>query len=509
MSRVATLRAMPLALPRRALLLAVTAISSAWIAVYAVMTLLAKPIADDYKYFSFARDHGLFGGIYHQLMVENGRYTSSAIVSAGWLSLGEAAVPVLCLTFLVMLWAALVVAAKGLLPLQEQGQWLAAAAMGTTALAALLGTTPSTFDSFLWLTSAVNYIPSMALCFLIALGVKRVLVSTKKRTRAATSALTALISALVFFTMGLSEIPAALAVASFAGLVVIELIWKPWRRLPALLSLLVSAAAGLATLYFAPSSVIKRERTMGDPLGTGLAALPDAVSDFTRSSGIFSLIWFAVLAAVLVAATRAPASRRTSWLSLVGGLGAALVVTPFVIFEIGAAQDHVPWRTYVYPVAIFGWGLAVAALAATWLLRGVRLQALTRTGLLTGAAVGMVALAVVQISSATDMLRALSLRGQLAAVRDHEVSIAVSSGAAVVQLRSAPMLAGTGSATDFSFDPDRHSFMLNGYRMYMSIPEDAEIEYLTDQPVGYCLESQGPSFAQARTCSQLAEATDR
>jgi len=480
---------------RRRVLIALSAVGGAWIVVFLVIASLSSPIADDYRYFAGARQHGVLGFVWYRLATWDGRFTSVLIVSAGYRAFGAAAVPVLCGAFLLFLAAALVLAAWQFLPVRGMGQ---AVAVGTTATAAILSATPSPFDSFFWLTSAVVYIPPLAWLLINSVLVARLLTVWKQRTAARQKWLGALVCLSVFLAAGFHE-PIAITTLCVALIVLaVECIWRPWggRRL-ALLAVAIAAAAGVAVLFAAAASRMGR-LGVKDPFGDAIKSLVRTFSRLVGNPGPAGLLGFLALALVVLSVTKAP-SRAVRWTVAGIGLGSIAVVAPAIVFVTGFTAGSMALRGLVIPTAILGLGFSLMMMALGWSVprsRGVWLAAT--------ALVLVVVMTAVNAHQVMNLTRAVALRGQLAAQRDTTVRAAVTSKADAVYIQPAPILAKAAAATDVSFVPDRKNYMMGGYLQYMRIPKTMTVIYLDTQPDGYCLDTAPPAWSGAETCDKLA-----
>lgn len=454
---------------------------------------LATPIADDYAYFAMTRQYGVAGVVWHRLMTWDGRFASVIVVAGGWRLFGTAVVPFGCIAFVLSLWGSAILAAKQFLRPSDPA--LGPIAVGTLSTAAIVYATPSQFDSFLWLTSAMIYIPPLALFLFNSVLISRLLTTQRRFSPRVRVLLVASVSVSVFIATGFNEPMALVSLCSAIIVLAIECTWRPWggQRL-ALASIALSSAAGVCLLYFASISRAS-QLSVDDPVGRGLASLHGTLDRLAATPGPVGLLPFIALGLVIVASTR-NRSRRTRIVVAWIGAGCLLIVAPAMIFVTGYAAGSAELRTLVHPVAFAGIGIALLVAAAS---RSMQLPVVGSVG-----AVLVIAATTLSLGTQLDLARATALRGQMAAQRDVVLRDAVAKDAEQVTLQPAPILIAPASATDFAFAPDRRSFMIWGYRAYFRVPDSMELDVQTIQPPGYCLDSPSPAWSGALTCARLA-----
>lgn len=483
----------PRSFHRRASLLAAGVVAAAYLVHFLGTAALATPIADDYAYFALTRQHGVAGMVWHRLMTWDGRFSSVLVAAAGWRLLGTAVVPVGCVAFVLALWGSAILAARRFLRSHDTA--LGPFAVGSLATAALVRATASQFDSFLWFTSAMVYIPPLALMLVNAVLISRLLTTWRRLGPRAQVGLTAGVSVSVFIFTGFNEPLALVGLCAVLILLVVELVWRPWggRRL-ALASIAVSNAAGVCLLYLASLSRAD-QLSVDDPFQRGLTSLRVSVNRVLVTPGPSGLLLFIALGVAILVSTGHRSRQSRLIMAGVGATSLALVA-PAVVFVTGFAAGRADLRTLVSPVAFAGTGIALLVAAAAW-----------RTRPPAAGVIGVaLALAAATLSLATqlDLARAVALRGQLSAHRELVLRDAVADGAERVTLQPAPILISPASATDFSFRPDQRSSMAWGFRAYFEVPASTELEFVTTQPAGYCLGSPPPAWSGALTCSKLA-----
>jgi hypothetical protein len=376
--------------------------------------------------------------------------------------------------------------------------------VGTLSCFAFVAATPSVFDTFFWLSSAIHYSPPVALLLLNAVLVARLLVAWRARSRLFRGVVAGLACLSVFFAAGFNEIVTAIGIGLLAIALVFDLVTRRWRCRSLLGLLTVAAVAGLVISYFAPGSSNRRALTMaGDPIKNGLESVGSYFTTLGETSlGLVVGLWF-VVALATVAATVRPSKRLAAWTAIGAvclGAGGPVVTS----FGVGFAAGGIELRAQLVPTTLLGLGLALVLVACAWLVWGDRAGLASRwlsIAACLAAAIGLGATA----TDTLGLIRAEALRGQMVLQRDLAVADAVAAGETDITVLPAPILFAPAGATDISFHPGASNHMEAGYRAYMRVPETTTF-VVTQQPMGYCLATPPPPRAGAATCQQLGRA---
>jgi len=481
---------------------------------------LTRPIADDYKYMFRSRDFGLLGVVGEHVRVENGRFGSSLIVSIGYHLFGERSVRVLTIGFVLLLVVAMALAAWRFLPFDRQCRLHDAALTGAVGAVATIVLAPSLFDSYFWLTSAVNYAPAFAILLLNAVIVDVFVRGLHDRPWYKNVWLSLFLTLSVFVGQGLNEITAVLVVMAIGLVLIVAAVRRRWLVCAVLGAPGAAALSGLAIMYYTPGAAYRRELLgAGKDWSQGLVGLRTGWNYLIEYVGIGSLLLICLATALLVGLLCGwqNASKRVviRW----SALGALFIISvPSQIWVTGLTGAFAA-RTMTVPMACLVVGfICFGAGPVAWLfaaLHGGVEQVgqidltRTRSGVVsTWTVVLGLALVAGGIPAGKDVARlvqAEALRASAVAQRDASVQAQLRSGRTTIEILPAPLLYSPNQGKEFPFfaNPDSR-VMINGYRHFFRLPGDAELVVLEDQPVTYCVNWPTPEYYRAKSCDELA-----
>ncbi|MGO8960521.1 MAG: hypothetical protein ACLQFR_24570 [Streptosporangiaceae bacterium] len=230
--------------------LGAAALSAAFLA----ESMLARPIADDYRYFAVIRRLDVLAFLVHHLDTESGRYSQGLVVWIAYRVWGVASVqwmPVVLLAFLVATTTATV---RAFVPAFQALPRSTALAVGFAAPALAVTAAPSVVDSYLWLTSSTVYVPAIGVLMSACLALRA---AVRRRTGGTRAVFAALAIALVVIAQGFYEASSVLTVAAAVIFVVVLAVRRDRANVPAGVLVASAAFAGLAAMYFAPGERLR------------------------------------------------------------------------------------------------------------------------------------------------------------------------------------------------------------------------------------------------------------
>ena len=494
--------------------------AAGYLSVFTVLAYLTRPIADDYKYFWRARDYGVIGAVFEHLNNEQGRYSSSLVVSTGYRLFGLRSVSAVSLIILLFLIISLSMAAYHFLPLDKRYRYHDALLIGAVGATITVLVSPSPFDSFFWLTSAVNYAPAFSLLLVNAVLLDLLLRGSKNRPWRLNLALTILLTGTVFLGQGFNEIVGVAVTGGLAICAILLVARRWWRGVLALVGPLGAAGLGLAITYLTPGATLRREvLESGQDLSQGWSGLVRAWGYITEYLGMGRLIMLCLIAMLLVGflSSWKGIDRRTGaqWL----GVGALLVLSgPGQMWATGLAGAPSA-RTLTVPLACVVAGFACLGIGLVSFMPNVaEAQAnnepraapsvVKRSSSLVFAAILVVATALGGLASAHEMMhliRAEALRASAVGQRDASVEASLRANSQEVAITPAPLLFAPNEGVDFPFNENPGSrVMFNGYTRYYRFPEDTKVVIVVDQDATYCVDWPTPMYYKALSCSELA-----
>jgi hypothetical protein len=457
-------------------------------AVFLVESMLARPIADDYRRFAVIRQLNVPAFLVQFLRHETGRYSEGLLVWAAYRLGGVACVqwmPLVLLGFLVVTTAATV---RAFVPAFQALPRSTALAVGSAASALAVTAAPSVVDSYLWLTSSAHYVPpiGMIMSACLALG------AAIRRQRGGARALFATLAMLlVFIAQGFNEATSLLTVAAAVIFVAVLGVRRDRVNLP--LGALAASAAilGFAVMYFAPAERIRAHATGGGNLLVASLGAVYGQLQLWQSTRLAAWLLIGGLGLALAVLLARRSSARELLMVLVTG-GVLLIVVPalcsFVSFY---SLNWAPWRSYTVASASFCWGLGLLVGSAGALLIRERepgaehrpVPSVKRVAVAACTAIGVLA----AVPGQAAIVSAESMRARMMEYRDALVQKQLAARHRVIIVYPAPLLVYPADARDFEFTAvqSKEWFEL-GYRIYFGIPRRAALRFVTHPSPGYC-----------------------
>ena len=478
--------------------LGATALSAAFL----VESMLARPIADDYRRFAVIRRLNVPAFLVQFLLHETGRYSEGLLVWVAYRLGGVACVqwmPLVLLGFLVVTTTATV---RAFVPAFKGLPRSTALAVGSAASALAVTAAPSVVDSYLWLTSSAHYVPPIGMVMSACLALRAAI----RRQRGGARALFATLAILlVFIAQGFYEASSLLTVAATVIFVAVLGVRRDRVNLP--LGALVASAAilGFAVMYFAPAERIRAHATGGGNLLVASLGAVYGQLQLWQSTRLAAWLLIGGLGLALAVLLARRSSTRELLMVLVAG-GVLLIVVPalcsFVSFY---SLNWAPWRSYTLASASFCWGLALLVGSAGALLIRERkpgaehrpLPSVMRVAVAACTAIGVLA----AVPGQAAIVSAEGMRARMMEYRDALVQKQLAAHDRVIVVYPAPLLVYPADARDFEFTAvqSKEWFEL-GYRIYFGIPRRAVLRFITRPPAGYCTDDPRVGDGVAALC---------
>ena len=465
-------------------------------------SVLARPIADDYRYFAVIRRLGVLAFLAHHLGTESGRYSQGLLVWIAYRLAGVASVqwmPVVLLGFLV---ATITATVRAFVPTFQALPRFTALAVGSAAAALAVTAAPSVVDSYLWLTSSSVYVPVIGVLMSACLALRAAIRAQAGGTRAVFATLAVL---LVVIAQGFYEATTLLTVVAAVSFVVVLAMRRDRANLPIGVLVAAAAIAGFAVMYFAPGERIRAHATGGGNVLVGSLGAVYGQLQLWQSTRLAAWLLSGALGlalAVLLARRCSPSALLMVFLA--GGvlLVAVPVLCAFVSFY---SLNWAPWRTYTLASASFCWGMSLLIGSAGALLIRERKPGAGHRLIPSGFGVIVAACAAIGVVTAVPgqaaIVSAESMRASMMEYRDALVQKQMAAGDRQVVVYPAPLLVYPTDARDFQFTrvQSKHWFE-GGYRNYFRVPADAALRFVTHPPAGYCTDDPRVAAGAVVTC---------
>lgn len=464
--------------------LGATALSAAFLA----ESVLARPIADDYRRFAVIRQLNAPAFLAQFLRHETGRYSEGLLVWAAYRLGGVACVQWMPLVLLGFLVVTTMAAVRAFVPGFRALPRSTALAVGSAASALAVTAAPSVVDSYLWLTSSAHYVPPIGMIMAACLALRAAI----RRHRGGARALFATLAILlVFIAQGFNEATSLLTAAAAVIFVAVLGVRRDRVNLP-LAALAASAAIlGFAVMYLAPAEHIRARTTGGGNLLVASLGAVYGQLQLWQSTRLVAWLLIGGLGLALAVLLARRSSARELLMVLVAG-GVLLVVVPalcaFVSFY---SLNWAPWRSYTVASASFCWGLALLVGSAGALLIRERepgaehrlTPSVMRVAVAACTAIGVLA----AVPGQAAIVSAESMRARMMEYRDALVQKQLAAHHRVITVYPAPLLVYPADARDFEFTAvqSKEWFEL-GYRIYFGMPRRAVLRFVTHPLPGYC-----------------------
>lgn len=454
---------------------------------------LARPIADDYAYFSNAAIDNPFKFMYDFFMHQTGRLGQGFFVSTLHALFGDAAVIAGALIQLVALIGVSVWLTYLLLSKLKRHRLINAIAVGSFGAITTLLVSASIFDTYLWFTSSSVYL--MSLIFMVASAAVLLTFSRLKKLKFWHYLL---VFIMVLVGQTFSEPTSAIIIVLLTILATYNLMRKLPNKLP--LTALVASVAGFLLVYLSPGSQNRQDVSESAFSAYAVIVKPifDTInfSDFFFSWRILPVIALSVLIAYVL-----PKLKKQSTLIVLGIAAIFIIVPPYILFAITnySMGEYIPIRTYTVPLALSAIGISLAiGIGLYWAHEKLKSKyksiALPALGYIT------VSIAfVATLPAIVTIIQAESLRIGATEFRTSSIHAQLAENKESISILPAPIFLNESEAIDFYFGKEQISWFESSFKRYYSIPEETKLVYL-DQPLGYCMDTQNPSWFGVETC---------
>lgn len=471
-------------------------------ATFLAESLLARPIADDYRYFAVIRRLGVGAFLMHHLDTESGRYSQGLLVWFVYRLGGVASVqwmPVLLLAFLVATTSA---AVRQFLPAFQRLPLSAALAVGWAASAVAVTAAPSVVDSYLWLTSSTVYVPAIGMLLSVCLTLRAAL---RRRSGAARAVYAALAVVLVVIAQGFYEASSLLAVAAAVVFVVVLIARRDRASLPIAVLTVGAAIAGFAVMYFAPGERIRASATGGGSLLVASLGAVYGQLQLWQSTRLAAWLLAGACGLALAVLLGRRCSPRALLAVFAAGGGLIVAVPALCGFVSFYSLNWAPWRTYTLSSVSLCWGIVLLVGSAGALLireRKPRAEHRSMASVTSVIVAACTALGVVAaLPGQAAIISAESKRAAMMEYRDALVQKQLAAGDRVITVYPAPLLVYPTDARDFQFTAvQSKAWFEPGYRNYFGIPAGDKVRFVTSPPPGYCSDDPRVSAGAAAAC---------
>lgn len=479
--------------------LGATALSAA----FALEAMLARPIADDYRYFADIRRLDLLAFLAHHLETDSGRYSEGLLA---WIAyrLGGAGtiqwMPLVLLGFLVVATAATV---RVFIPPFQALPRSTSLAFGCAASALAVTAAPSVVDSYLWFTSSTVYVPATGVLMTCCLALRAAIRQQRGAKRTGYAGLAIL---LVLIAQGFYEASSVLTVAAAVIFAAILAVRRDRVNLPIAVLVTMAAIAGFAMMYFAPGERSRASATGGGNLLVASLGAVYGQLQLWQATSLAAWLLVGALGLGLAVILARLGSPRTLLMVLVAG-GVLVVALPSVCsFVSFYSLNWAPWRTYTLASASFCWGTVLLLGSAGALLIRQRRWKTAHRVLPSSISVIVAACTVIGIVSAVPRQAAIvaaeAKRASMMDFRDVLVQKQLAAGDRVIVVYPAPLLVYPTDARDFEFTAVQNKmWFAGGYRNFFGIPPNAVLRFVTHPPDGYCTDDPRVAAGSVR-CHQ-------
>lgn len=487
--------------------LLVAALIGAVGALYIVMVAVdSRPIADDWWFASVASHHGAWSSLGTYWNDETDRFSALAVTAIALKLFDLAAVSLVPLIALGLLWAALARAAALLASATGRvPQRISAASVGLVATVAVIASAPGLFDTVGWFTSTVSYLAGVS-------GAAWLAVWAVTPRRGHGRAYEALAAALGFVVSGFHEligcliVVAAALAAGDAALATRET-GENRGRTARYAAVCVGALVGVLVNLLGPGTSARASNQHAHFAVTSAAktasnTLSFISDDFHR--GIFAL---ALAAGALAWCLVGVAPNRYAQRRLLGAI-VFLIIVPWLVSSAVTAWGgslepgyRLPFRVAFLSTGSVAFALILAVPAV--LYYQPRLLSQFRAALLA-LVLGLIGL-VGFAHRANPIITAERMRAPVVAQRNAIIRAGLAQRRASIRIEPAPLLTAYTEVYDLPFGNSQlaRTWNLDNLRAYFGIPRDVELIARTNQPHRYCLPDVTASWVGVQSCQEL------
>lgn len=473
-------------------------LSGIFASIILLLSILNKPIADDYWSFGTISSIGALHHLTNYYQVGNGRWAQNLLVTMAYKMFGATTVQIMPMLLLVSLAAGIYLVLHSLgrrVPFGNQRGVLLLVSIYIAAFSVL--TSISVFDSLLWTTSSTVYWFSIIL-FLFGLAYLLFFRQTKRRRY--------IFAALILFFAGqaICEPMSLLSILIVGGLCGHDFVRRDKANFRAGIAVLVTQVVGFLTLYLSPGTQVRIHTTAS-------VASHDIVGILTHSFGdyLFVIQSYAsyrglllLLSIVLVSfLVRRSGNQQNKEIYRVGA-GLMIVPAAIALFTNFWSQGYMPLRSYTMVSFFFSLGALLVGSRALSRIVGVLPARYVAPGLAILTTISIMTFFIK--SPVTETIQAVALRSSAVMERDISIHSQLANHKESILIPAAPLLLATTDATDLNFRPrPQTDWFVDGLKRYYHIPASATVTIEDTQPTTYCTETRASDFSGAASCGSL------
>ncbi len=479
----------------------IIAYSSVLLSPLIIIAMMIRPIADDFVYFTDSHITNPFKYAFYFYFNQTGRLSQAFLVSSLYRTFGDKTVIFGAIIQLLLLIVACIVCCYAIFYRKKKTSHVSMIALGLLFTIISLLSSPSLFDTYLWLTSSTVYTASMiALFFSIALAALFVRYKVNKIWKYIGLFL------FIFIAQLFSEPTSVIMICMSAIFIVLSVsIIKNKNLFKVSVTFLISSILGFLTMYFSPGSHL-RQINCGSHFNLN-DTLISSFFDISKLSYLFTTyrIYFIVILALFISTLLPKLSKKITTYSIIIILFSIFVVAYSLFVTTRYSMgSYIPFRTFSVPTAIISILFAIAiGTAISFGMYHIPIfknskNIITSFMLITAVVVS----SFTTLASYIPVIHAVAQRSEAYDTRALSIKEQVATQSSVIHITPLPTLLINTEGIDFYYGNSQVSWFESSFRKYYSIPITSKIIY-DNQPQTYCSIYNNPGWTGAKDCNTL------
>lgn len=450
-----------------------------------VMSALSQTVADDYSYFAWIRRLPTpFHYAYEHYITHNGRLSQAVTVAGLFHIFGERltkVAPLLLATGLSLSLAWLI----GLLFRFKRNQKIISLTAGALLSSIIIFAVPSTFDSFLWLTSSTVHTASVIV--LIANICLSITLARQEKIHPI-----AIMASLVFmiFSQSFSEPAAAVAIGSACLWLGYEIFTKNRRNIILAAQITTALIVGFLIILLSPGT-----RSRQTNMNSGVDLHNMFIKSLQHYSVIFNnldlwmlgLVVFTAIFIGLNLKTRFSLKDKMPLLAVTGIFFTACTYGSFVVSNYAAGRHEMALRTFSLPTA--GWVISLT-LTLVLLVNYTVTRFKSQSELfLSLCAILILVMSLAGVTkSATTQIKSLAIRESFVNSRNLDVlqQLQEDQSDKEIDIKATPVLVKSQAVDIENPDINQTDWLISSVKSYYGIPKKYTLK-IEATPEQYCL----------------------